>query len=103
MARSGSSHSAARTVRGRASIRNLVPRTRRGVPTRRLCPLGVPREALAPRGPIRRLVPSFHEEYDLLRSRAEDHGVGVANVGVGHPILVGEVAFPAQWVGAIGS
>ena len=58
---------------------------------------------MAPGGPIRRLVPSFEEEYIELQSRAEDHGTRVAGIDVAHPILVGEVAFPAQWVGAIGS
>jgi hypothetical protein len=41
------------------------------------------------------LVPSFNEEYVQLRRRAEDPGRSVANLGVAHPILVGEVAFPA--------
>jgi hypothetical protein len=49
------------------------------------------------------LVPSFKEEYVELHSRAEDLGVDVASIDVVHPILVGDVAFSTQRVGAIGS
>jgi hypothetical protein len=55
-----------RKVRGRASIRQLVPWTRRGDPRCRLCPLGVPTEAMAQRGPIRSVVPPFLGRHNRL-------------------------------------
>jgi len=83
-------------------MRSLVPRTRRGVPNRRLCPLGVPREAMATRGPVRRLVPSFAEEYVELRSRADDPDESTSTDDA-YPVRIGPFAFPVPRVGAIGS
>ncbi len=58
---------------------------------------------MATRGPIRRLVPSFKEEYIELRKRADDLGDRVAKFVVASPILIGEFAFPTRWAEAIGS
>jgi hypothetical protein len=57
------------SVRGEVSIDCLAQDDESGGPTARLCPLGVPKEAMARRGPDRRMVPAFEARTGVLRSR----------------------------------
>jgi hypothetical protein len=52
----------------RASIA-LLDAARRAVPTCRLCPCGVPKEALGHRAPKRRMVPTLWRRTTLLQSQ----------------------------------
>ena len=55
----------------KASTPSMVPHERWGVPNPRLCPLGVPNEALAQRGPTRRMVPVLLRSTCTLQHRCE--------------------------------